>query len=198
MFVADDYQNVRELADAPRTILDLGANIGLSVRLWQEWFPNAEIVAVEPNPQSVAIARQNISIGPKPDAVKFIEAAIGHVAGTVYLSTADQPWLHSTVSVASESTIAVSSVTVSDCLEMLGSCDRFDLCKCDIEGAEAGLFRHCREWIEKIGVLLIETHAPYNIEILETDLKKNGSSLRLNDRTQRGGHSIAYFDRELR
>ncbi len=49
-----------------RGILDLGANVGMSVRYWQRRFPGARIVVVEPHPGNHALSVRNANTEPLP------------------------------------------------------------------------------------------------------------------------------------
>ena len=49
----------------PLTILDGGANIGMASVYWHQQFPDAEIVAVEPDPENCRLARRNIGDSPQ-------------------------------------------------------------------------------------------------------------------------------------
>jgi hypothetical protein len=42
-----------------RLVVDLGANVGFTVRLWLERFPEARVIAVEPDAANLAVAEQN-------------------------------------------------------------------------------------------------------------------------------------------
>ena len=53
-----------------KAILDLGGNVGYSVRFWQEQFPDAEIVVVEPDPGNYRQLRKNIEIGGRRSGFK--------------------------------------------------------------------------------------------------------------------------------
>src|SRR5258705_8638429 len=66
LYLDDGYGAVlRNLPDA-RQIIDLGSNIGLSVRLWQKHYPHAHIVAVEPDDDNFNICRMNVEAGEDP------------------------------------------------------------------------------------------------------------------------------------
>lgn len=47
-----DCYKLKELTFVPDTIIDLGANVGIFTRYARELFPNAFIVAVEPDPEN--------------------------------------------------------------------------------------------------------------------------------------------------
>lgn len=50
--VTEDNYRLRQLDFTPDLIFDLGANVGIFTRFARELFPNAYIVAVEPNPDN--------------------------------------------------------------------------------------------------------------------------------------------------
>ena len=51
IFLDRDYRVPADLE--PRTIVDLGANTGISVRFLRALYPSAEIVAAEPDPDEL-------------------------------------------------------------------------------------------------------------------------------------------------
>ena len=44
----------------PKIVLDIGANIGFSTLVFSKFFPDAHIIAVEPNPKLISIIEENI------------------------------------------------------------------------------------------------------------------------------------------
>lgn len=192
LFSGGDYEVVRELVRSAATILDLGANIGLSVRLFRTWYPDARILALEPNPDTAAVARMNIDATGNSESIQLIEAAVAPAAGTIHFSTEDEPWAHHIVDRAGRSTIEVPAITVGQCLERMEA-SRIDLCKCDIEGGEIRLFADCRSWIGRVKHLVVETHPPYDVEKLETDLRRNGAKLMLRHKVAHGPSWLAFF-----
>lgn len=192
LFVDKDYESARQIFRTPKTVIDLGANIGLSIRLWNEWYTEAKILAVEPNPYSLAIAKENVSLMHNSEQVELLECAIAPAEGTARLLTKDQPWSHRVVDDSDEDSIGVATTTMLNCLDRMPN-GRADLCKCDIEGGEASLFRNCGEWINRIQSLIVETHMPYTVEDLMADLARNRSQMRLRRTTNRGQTSIAFL-----
>ena len=58
---------------APRVVVDAGANIGLSTVFFANKFPQAKIVAIEPEPSNFAMLRDNVA--PYPN-VTPVQAAL--------------------------------------------------------------------------------------------------------------------------
>jgi hypothetical protein len=58
----------------PRTILDLGSHMGATVLFWRERFPDARIVAVEPDPVTFRLLHRNVGALPGVELRNFAVA----------------------------------------------------------------------------------------------------------------------------
>lgn len=152
-------------------IVDLGSNIGLTLRLWLERFPTARIVAVEPDPESMAICRRNVELARRLDAVSFLECCIAARPGVRHLRRTGDHMSHSIVTEGGDESIAVSACTLDDVLGDLPE-GRIDLLKCDVEGAEVELFRHPPSSLQRVDHLLIELHEAYTLDSLLAHLSQ--------------------------
>ncbi len=119
----------------PRTILDLGANIGASVLWFHRRFPDAEIHAVEPDRRSLEKLRRNVEGLP---GVTVHHAALAGEDGERTFYEAERGWSSSLVADAAPGGRAARVPVLS--LPALVSehirSDRVDLVKLDVEGAE--------------------------------------------------------------
>src|SRR5436190_19536395 len=79
--VQDKYKSIIAAGGKP-IIVDAGANIGIAALAFATQFPDARIVAVEPDPQNVEMLRRNL--GGRPNCI-VVEAAIGAERGFVSL-----------------------------------------------------------------------------------------------------------------
>lgn len=68
----------------PDTVLDLGANVGIFSRYAETLWPDADVIAVEPNPTNCEVFREYTfgRLGFNSKKIKLIEAAIG--SGRLY------------------------------------------------------------------------------------------------------------------
>jgi len=90
MFSTAYYEIPARLKREARTIVDLGANIGLASRFFAEIFPNATLVCVEPNPPNIAILRKNVAtLGGR---VRIIEGAVSDRAGEAHFAGSLECW----------------------------------------------------------------------------------------------------------
>jgi FkbM family methyltransferase len=140
----------------PKTILDLGANIGLSVIYFKSRFPDATIIAVEPDPENFRMLQNNTQaysnvhclnygIWNKQAFLEIKDPGFGKWA--LMLSETDQK---------SESTVEATSI--NDILAKFGI-DKIDILKIDIEGSEKELFENNYEhWLPLVNTLIIELH----------------------------------------
>jgi FkbM family methyltransferase len=196
MFLLGEYQMVwehlgRGAGANVRTVVDLGANVGMSVRLWREAYPGVRVVAVEPDAANLEMARRNLaaagtaaapgngdagSEGGAGGGVTFIEACIAARPGSVYLDRSGGAYAFRMKRDDGGGGGAVEAITVAEVLRRAGVDGEIDLLKCDIEGAEAEVFSDCAEWIGRVKNLVIEIHAPYTLERLLTDLRAAGAA----------------------
>lgn len=151
-------------------IVDLGANIGMTICLWRQHFAGASVLAVEPAPENLDLCRRN-SAG-HGDAVRVIAAGVSVSSGRGSISRAEDPVLFRT-----KTEVGVEPVELLSMEDLLGRGriqEEIDLLKCDIEGAERDIFAECRGWIGRVRWLLIEVHDGYRISDLVNDLAANG------------------------
>ena len=86
VFLDGDYSPLLEHARSPvRIILDLGANVGYSIRFWQERFPDSRIIAVEPDPANFELCQRNVGVAEGPSRVVLTQACVLAARGEVLL-----------------------------------------------------------------------------------------------------------------
>ena len=79
IFIRKVYQVVTEADLGVRQIVDLGANVGMTVRLWMQHFPDARIIAVEPDEANLGVCRANAGGG--HGRVVFLHACVADKPG---------------------------------------------------------------------------------------------------------------------
>lgn len=163
--------------EGPR-ILDLGANIGTTVRMWLEQHPKSQIVAVEPSEANLQLARANVGEVDGANQVHFVSACVDAKPGQVRITNELPGWQ---IRIAREgevesanSGITVPAITISQILDAHWPGEDIDLLKCDIEGAEAEIFAECGDWIPRCRRIAIEIELPYSSEQLFGDIERHG------------------------
>lgn len=121
----------------PRAILDLGANIGVSALFFRAVYPDAVVLAVEPDPAQFARLERNAAGDPM---IRPIAGAATVASGPVTFYQAAQGWLSGLERPAqiSATEITVPGLSIPEILAR-GGVDRVDLVKLDIEGGEWAL-----------------------------------------------------------
>ena len=143
----------------PQLILDCGANVGYSAAYFANKYPQAKIIAVEPEPLNFKMLTYNTHFF---DNVICINSAIWYNEGYIKVLP-DVPG--NTLAFMTEDTTeddpeALKTVTIAKLLDDSGF-DEVDLLKIDIEGAEREVFSDSGkpdEWLSKIKVMVIELH----------------------------------------
>jgi FkbM family methyltransferase len=159
VFVEEEYRLPREANPAfdtsPRLVVDAGANIGMATLYFAQTFPDARIVAIEPEPSNFAALRVNCEGLPN---VSLKHAALWPVRAALQLADSRaENWMFS-VRPASDAGDVVPAITIPEILAESGA-DRIDLLKLDIEGAERELFSDaCEEWLPRVRMIVIELH----------------------------------------
>jgi FkbM family methyltransferase len=141
----------------PRTILDLGANLGASVVWFRRCFPDAEIHAVEPDRRSLEKLRRNVGtlLG-----VTVHHAAVAGEEGERVFYEAQRSWESSLVEKAARGgrPTRVRALTLRGLLRTCVGRERVDLLKMDVEGAEWEVLATER-LAERAEVVVGELHA---------------------------------------
>jgi FkbM family methyltransferase len=154
VFVAREYE--LPLTDfSPRHILDLGANVGYaSVRFAARW-PQARILAVEPERENLMLLKRNTG-GYR--AIEAVQAAVWSRAGELAVANpegdANAFRMTEATNGAGEK---VPAYTLAQLIDRLG-CERLDLLKMDVEGAEIEILRDASSWLGRVNVMIIELH----------------------------------------
>jgi FkbM family methyltransferase len=167
-FNRGDIQSLREvlveevyacdLPFLPRTILDLGANIGLS-SLWlarrYRQADDQQILAVEASEANARVAAINF----RDNAIRgeVIHAAVGESCGEAFFATRAASNVGRIVSSSDEASVRVPVIGIAELVARFPS-GRVDLVKMDVEGSERELLTPRSDWLDRVRALMIEWH----------------------------------------
>jgi FkbM family methyltransferase len=131
-------------------IVDAGANIGAASRWFERSFPDAAIIAIEPEPGNLEMLRQNVS---GSTGITVVPAAIGGHPGFVRVLNDGMGWAAKTVR-ANE---GVPIITMPEAFVKVPNGVPF-IAKVDIEGFESDLFAENIDWLNDLYMVVIEPH----------------------------------------
>lgn len=154
--IEDEYRPLKNLSVA--TVLDLGANFGLSSAWFLSNFPGAKIFAVEADADNCAICQKNLAVYGDRARVFHGAAWSSRVPLTFrrgnYFST-NQVHENGT---GEAGELQVQGWDLNSLIEMSGFSE-IDLLKIDIEGAEEAIFSaDVSGWLPRVRNLCIEVH----------------------------------------
>lgn len=141
-------------------IIDAGAHIGLATLYFKRLYPNAHIIAIEPNPAAFDLLETNIWQNDLKNT-KAINIALDAQKKEVTLhQDPDQVWLSSTSihqgawnGEQQTEALIVPAMPLSD---FLGQ--PVDLLKMDIEGAEIKVLTDAGDKLKQVDQLIVECH----------------------------------------
>ncbi len=155
IFVDGEYRF--DLGFTPRVILDGGANVGYASLFFARQFPEATVIAVEPEAENFRLLRHNTAgypnIRPVQKALwpRRTHLTIENVAG--------QPDAFRVKESVTGGAGTIPTCTIDELMREAGA-DRIDLLKLDVEGAEKELFEDPgrESWLSKTRTLVLEPH----------------------------------------
>ena len=135
-------------------ILDLGANIGLSVIFFKELYPDAEIVALEADPRIFSYLKNNINSQGYQN-VELINKAVWYENSILNFVSEGADGGQVGFNISNHETLKVEAVDIAKLL----SRQQFDFVKMDIEGAEEFVLPRCEGLLNSVQHLFIEYHS---------------------------------------
>lgn len=138
------------------TIMDIGANAGYASIYFAHFFPNARIIAVEPEHSNYQILIKNTM---NHRNIICIQSAIWpHEAELALQNPQASNWaFHYKEASNTESGDVIKSQTLPGLMAKF-NLKRLNILKIDIEGSEKGLFGTGAEWLSLVDCMQIEIH----------------------------------------
>jgi FkbM family methyltransferase len=138
-------------------IVDAAAYAGYTAVFFANKYPDAEIIALEPDAENYSLAQMNLS--PYGERVKLLNAAVWYRSGPIRVlpdRRSDSTQVAETTDKKGYPCIGLNMMSL---LEKSGQ-QRISIFKCDIEGAEEFIFSEEADvWIEQTDSILMEIHS---------------------------------------
>jgi FkbM family methyltransferase len=154
IFLFETYSKTFDFS--PRVIIDAGANIGLSSVYFNHRFPDALIIAVEPEPSNYAALLENTR---EIKNITCINSGLWNTDTFLRIrNLSEAKWAFSVQEVGEMDEGALRAVSIKTLMEM-HSVNVIDILKIDIEGSELELFSVNYDWwLSRTRLLIIELH----------------------------------------
>lgn len=151
----DEIYKFRSAEESP-VIIDIGANIGLSILYFKKLYPEARITGYEADPYIFDYLKKNLENNDIRN-VRLVNKAvwINNTTLNFFSEKADGGKIE-TSSRANESTIKVEA---ADIKEILNNHPEIDFLKMDIEGAEHQVIPESSGLLDKVQHIFVEYHS---------------------------------------
>lgn len=190
------FMNIRyemDLPFQPKTILDGGANVGYASVFFAQKYPEAEILAVEPDSSNFLQIEKNTK---HYQNIKALKSAIWGVSTHLKISNPNfEKWAFVVEEAKSDDAESFQAYSITDLMKSM-QWNSIDFLKLDIEGAEASVFKNDFEsWLPNVKVLVIELHEkmrPGCTEIFEKAISKYSFEKSVS------GENLVYINRNVK
>ena len=153
MFIDQQYRtNIPK--SAVKTIIDAGANIGLSALYLLRKFPSATIICLEPEDTNFELLQQNLR---NYQNAVLLKKGLWHSKQYLsFINTQAEKWAFE-IKAATAGEHDIAGVSIND-LMIEYHLENIDLLKMDIEGSEKEVFEQNTEWTDKVTYIIVEIH----------------------------------------
>lgn len=135
-------------------IIDCGANIGLASLWFANAFPEAHVVAIEPDRENFSVLQQNIAV--HGDRITALHGGVWPVEGYLRIENPNAgSAAFQVVPCAPDDPQAVHTFTIPGICAMQDGARPF-IVKVDIEGAQGALFSDQIDWVADAALIMLE------------------------------------------
>jgi FkbM family methyltransferase len=160
IFVIEEFKTIGVELDAPKYIVDCGANAGYAALYFLQRYPTSFVTAIEPESGNVRLCEKNLQ--PYADRTAIVEAGVWSsdvgliVEKGIYADGRD--WATRVRAAAADEVPQVQGVHLGTILNASGF-DVIDLLKVDIENSERTVFgSNVDDWLPRVRNIVIELH----------------------------------------
>lgn len=185
ILIEQEYKEVRDLMKQHKievnNIIDGGANVGYTSIYLSHFYPEANIVALEPNKSTFERLSHNLKLNNLTGVIKLQKGLWNKdtYLKADYSFRDKQAWSFRLEETDNEAEKLFETISVKSLLKEL-DWKEIDFFKIDIEGGEKELFKDKSEldWLDKVKMIAIEIHDEFDCrEDIESILKEHGFTL---------------------
>lgn len=152
VFLDEEYQ--LPIVIKPKLIIDGGAYVGYSSIYFANKYPEAKIIAVEPEISNFELLKKHTSVYPN---IKAVRAGIWYRRAFLEINNPKaEKWMFQLRETNSTKN-SIQAITIENIMK-LENTNHINILKLDIEGAEKELFSHETQWLSKLDILILELH----------------------------------------
>lgn len=159
VFIGGEYWSPFPIS--PRAIVDAGANVGMATLYFAQQYPDAQIIAIEPEALNFEALERNCK--GLPNVTLFKGALWSKQRDLTIVNPSAKSWAFAVADRLCEdrNSSVVPTITIPEVLDRL-MVDKIDLLKLDIEGSELELFSSGSDkWLGQVRLIVIELHDRY-------------------------------------
>lgn len=154
VFLAKSY--AIRIIEEPKVIIDCGANIGMSTVFFKNRFPNAKVIAVEPETRNFELLKKNTEV--YKDMVCLNKGIWSDSAPLKIFNDQSGEWGFMVKEMISKTEDTIDAISINDIISDF-ELKQIDILKVDIEGSEKEMFeKNFEQWLPLVKILIIELH----------------------------------------
>jgi FkbM family methyltransferase len=139
----------------PKVILDLGANVGLASIFFSAKYPQAKIIAVEPEKVNFQLLVKNTESNSNISCLNY---GVWNRVTNLEIKAGYDNWGFRTIETDVENDDTIRAISIDKIMADF-NLDQIDILKIDIEGSEKELFeKNYEKWLPKTKWIIIELH----------------------------------------
>lgn len=142
----------------PKVIIDCGANIGLSVLFYKNKFPDAKVIAIEPEESNFELLKKNTE---KYNDIFCIKSGVWNKSTDLVIkeeNSGNWGFVTEEFNLESVDSHVITAISINEIIDTY-NIEQIDILKIDIEGSEKELFEiNFENWLKITKVLIIELH----------------------------------------
>jgi FkbM family methyltransferase len=159
IIISEEFKNffLKKKGEVFQTIIDAGANVGLSSIYFSMCCPQAQIISIEPEEENFRMMKRNLE---SLNNCTLFKKALWNNDETLFIKDRGTGnWGFSTTKNELNSTgLKIEAISINSILELC-NIEKIDILKIDIEGAEKELFtKGTLAWLDKCHYILVEIH----------------------------------------
>jgi FkbM family methyltransferase len=163
---------------APRTVVDIGANIGIFALYARQQWAQARIVAFEPAPENFGMLQENVRTSPGRE-IEIRRAAIAGGKGTTTFYLKQESGWHALFGEPDSERISVETLGLAELMQE-HALTTIDFLKLDCEGAEYSILDGNEKLLkDNIRRIAMEYHeiGGHRVQEIEATLERAGYSI---------------------